>query len=123
MTVPFSCKGRWFCPSCHEKKVLLFGEFITGTIAFPVPHRQYVFSLPIMWRVYFRNNRQLLKKLCRIANECLLEFLRRSLSRPAGQLGMVMTIHTFSEYMGYNCHILCGAPHKICNVQRRIMWS
>jgi hypothetical protein len=92
-------------PSCHEKKVLLFGEFITGTIAFPVPHRQYVFSLPIMLRVYFRNNRQLLKKLCRIANECLLEFLRRSLNRPAGQLGMVMTIHTFSEYMGYNCHI------------------
>jgi len=58
-----------------------------------------------MLRVYFRNNRQLLKKLCRIANECLLEFLRRSLNRPAGQLGMVMTIHTFSEYMGYNCHI------------------
>ena len=75
-------------PSCHEKKVLLFGEFITGTIAFPVPHRQYVFSLPIMLRVYFRNNRQLLKKLCRIANECLLEFLRRSLNRPDGQLGM-----------------------------------
>jgi len=64
MLLPFSCKGRWFCPSCHEKKVLLFGEFITGTIAFPVPHRQYVFSLPIMLRVYFRNNRQLLKRLC-----------------------------------------------------------
>jgi len=28
MLLPFSCKGRWFCPSCHEKKVLLFGEFI-----------------------------------------------------------------------------------------------
>jgi hypothetical protein len=32
-------------------KGFLFGEFITGTIAFPVPHRQYVFSLPIMLRV------------------------------------------------------------------------
>ena len=53
MLLPFSRKGRWFCPSCHEKKVLLFGELITGTIAFPVPHRQYVFSLPIMLRVYF----------------------------------------------------------------------
>ncbi len=105
MLLPFSCKGRWFCPSCHEKKVLLFGEFITGTIAFPVPHRQYVFSLPIMLRVYFRNNRQLLKKLCRIANECLLEFLRRSLNRPTGHLGMVMTIHTFGDYMRYNSHI------------------
>ncbi len=25
--------------------------------------------------------------------------------QPAGQLGMVMTIHTFGEYMGYNCHL------------------
>ncbi len=125
MLLPFSCKGRWFCPSCHEKKVLLFGEFITGTIAFPVPHRQYVFSLPIMLRVYLtfalltpahscrlspfgrlRNNRQLLKKLCRIANECLLEFLRPSLNRPAGHLGMVMTIHTFGNYMRYNINTL-----------------
>jgi len=89
----------------HQAERWFFAEFITGTIAFPMPHRQYVFSLPIMLRVYFRNNRQLLKKLCRIANECLLEFLRRSLNRPAGQLGMVMTIHTFGEYMRYNCHI------------------
>jgi hypothetical protein len=24
----FSCKGRWFCPSCHSKKVIKFGEDI-----------------------------------------------------------------------------------------------
>ena len=71
-------------PEQYEKKVQLFGEFITGTISFPVPHRQYVFSLPIMLRVYFRNNRELLKQFCRIANDCLLEFLRRSLNRPGG---------------------------------------
>ena len=58
-----------------------------------------------MLRVYFRNNRWLLKQLCRIANECLLEFLRRITHKPDGQLGMVMTIHTFGEYMGYNCHL------------------
>ena len=27
----FSCKGRWFCPSCHQKKVQLFGaRFVTA---------------------------------------------------------------------------------------------
>ena len=101
----FSCKGRWFCPSCHQKKVLLFGEFITNSVAYPLPHRQYVFSLPRMLRIYFRNNRRLLKQLCRIANECLLEFLRQVTHRHDGQLGMIMTIHTFGEYMGYNCHL------------------
>jgi ribosomal protein S27E len=24
----FSCKGRWFCPSCHAKKVIHFGELL-----------------------------------------------------------------------------------------------
>ena len=47
----------------HQAERWFFAEFITGTIAFPMPHRQYVFSLPIMLRVYFRNNRQLLKCL------------------------------------------------------------
>ena len=83
----------------------LFGEFITDSVAYPLPHRQYVFSLPIMLRIYFRNNRRLLKQLCKIANECLLEFLRQVTRKPYGQLGMVMTIHTFGEYMGYNCHL------------------
>ncbi|MCR4321918.1 MAG: transposase zinc-binding domain-containing protein, partial [Candidatus Brocadiaceae bacterium] len=44
----FSCKGRWFCPSCHAKKVVQFGELLKETILYPVPHRQYVFSLPIL---------------------------------------------------------------------------
>jgi Transposase zinc-binding domain len=22
----FSCRGRWFCPACHTKKVVQFGE-------------------------------------------------------------------------------------------------
>ena len=29
--VAFSCKARWFCPSCHQKKVLFFGEFSPAT--------------------------------------------------------------------------------------------
>jgi DNA-directed RNA polymerase subunit RPC12/RpoP len=40
--VAFSCKTRYLCPSCHQKKVLLFGDFIVNEVAFPVPHRQYV---------------------------------------------------------------------------------
>ena len=33
----FSCKGRWFCPSCHQKKVQLFGVLLAETILYPVP--------------------------------------------------------------------------------------
>jgi ribosomal protein S27E len=24
----FSCKTRYFCPSCHQKRVLLYGEWV-----------------------------------------------------------------------------------------------
>src|SRR5574341_2382167 len=28
----FSCKGRYFLPSCHQKRVLIFGEWVTEEI-------------------------------------------------------------------------------------------
>jgi Transposase zinc-binding domain len=42
----FSCRGRWFCPSCHAKKVVQFGGQLREATLAPVPHRQYVFSTP-----------------------------------------------------------------------------
>jgi Transposase zinc-binding domain len=42
----FSCKGRWFCPSCHQKKVQLFGALLAESILYPVPHRHFVFGIP-----------------------------------------------------------------------------
>ena len=42
MLLQSSCKGRWFCPSCHEKKVLLCGEFTTiDDCRLPIPEREH----------------------------------------------------------------------------------
>jgi hypothetical protein len=49
----FSCRGRWFCPSCHSKKVVQFGSHLQDNVLFPVPHRQYVFSIPKIIRRFF----------------------------------------------------------------------
>ena len=92
----FSCKGRWFCPSCHQKKVQLFGALLTETILCPVPHRHFTFGMPKMLRPYFRFDRDLLKDLCRMAHECLLEYLRTTFDLPDGLPGIVMLIHTFA---------------------------
>jgi hypothetical protein len=101
----FSCKGRWFCPSCHQKKVQLFGALLTETILYPVPHRHFTFGIPKMLRPYFRFNRELLKDLCRIAHECLLEYMRTTLDLADALPGAVMTIHTFGEYMDFHPHL------------------
>lgn len=45
---PFSCKGRWFCPSCYQKKVQLFGTLLAETVLAPVPHRRFTFTISTM---------------------------------------------------------------------------
>jgi len=37
----FFCKGRWFCPSCHQKKVQLFGALVTETVLYPGVSMRY----------------------------------------------------------------------------------
>ena len=80
--VAFSCKARWFCPSCHQKKVLFFGEFLAGDVLAPVPHRHWILALPKMLRPYFKFHRALLKDLCRIAHQCLTECFRSAVGLP-----------------------------------------
>ena len=101
----FSCKGRWFCPSCHQKKVQLFGALVVESILFPVPHRHYTLGIPQMLRPYFRYNRDLLKQLCRIARDCLVDYQRAVLHLPEGVPGVVMVVHTFGEYLDFHPHL------------------
>ena len=44
-------------------------------------------------------HRELLTKLCRCAYESLLEFLRTTIGLTDGVPGVVMSIHTFGDYM------------------------
>ncbi|MCF6188747.1 MAG: transposase zinc-binding domain-containing protein [Desulfobulbaceae bacterium] len=93
----FSCRGRWFCPSCHAKKVVQFGEVLRENILYPVPHRQYVFSIPIILRKYFLYNRSLLARMATCAADSLLTFFRTALGLDDGVCGAVMTIQVSEE--------------------------
>ena len=106
VVIAFSCIARYLCPSCHQNKVLLFGELIMNQVLFPVPHRQYVFTMPKMLRIYFRNDRSLLGKLAALARDCTLEFLRTLLGLTDGKVGMVISIQTFGEFLkGFHPHL------------------
>ena len=37
----FSCKRRHFCPSCHQKRVVEFGEWLCEDVLKGVPHRNW----------------------------------------------------------------------------------
>jgi len=49
----FSSKRRPFGPSCHQKRVVEFGEWLCSHVLKKVPDRHFVFSLPRILRRYF----------------------------------------------------------------------
>ncbi len=61
----FSCKRRHFCPSCHQKRVVEFGEWLCGNVIKAVPHRHIAMSIPKILRRYFLYDRRLLSELSR----------------------------------------------------------
>lgn len=95
----FSCKTRWFCPSCHQKNVQTTARFILDHVLAPVPHRHYVLAIPRMLRPCFQHHRRLLKRLCALAHESLAQYLRTALNCHKGIPGIIMTLHTFGEYL------------------------
>jgi hypothetical protein len=88
----FSCKSRWFCPSCHQKNVQTSAQFIAEHVLAPVPHRHYVLAIPKMLRSYFQHHRYLLKDLCRLAQESLVEYQQTALEMPDGIPAIIMTV-------------------------------
>ena len=55
---PFSCKSWYLCPSCNQKRLLLFSEHLSENVLLNLPHRQFVFTLPKLLRPYFKYDRK-----------------------------------------------------------------
>lgn len=91
----FSCKTRCLCPSCQAKRAIIFAHHLNENILYPVPHRQYVFSIPKILRIYFKYDRSLLGGLCQCAWRSLSTFLKEVVGLKDGVPGAVMQIHTF----------------------------
>ena len=51
--------GFYLCPSCSQKRTLLFAEHLTEEVLLNLPHRQFVFALPKALRIFFRHDRRL----------------------------------------------------------------
>jgi hypothetical protein len=105
MFVPFSCRQRCLCPSCHQKRSLLAAHTIAHTVCATVPHRQLVFTIPKRLRIYCRYDRSLLGELARAAWESVVEVYRRVLQREDVTPGMVAGIQTFGELIHFHPHI------------------
>lgn len=106
----YSCKRRNFCPSCHQKRVIEFGEHLCENVLKQVPHRQWVFSLPKRLRIYFMFDRTLLKKLCLCAWNVLSSYLIQSIPHDDTTPAAIVSIHTFGDFQNFHPHLHILAP-------------
>lgn len=118
----FSCRTRGFCPSCHAKRLEEWGEWMREALLLDVPHRQVVFTIPRMLRIFFKYNRKLLGELCL----CALRTLIRYFELVAGKdvmPGVIAAIQTFGTRINFHPHLhflvteggvdVTGVFHKI----------
>jgi hypothetical protein len=102
----FSCKRRHFCPSCHQKRVVEFGEWLCQEVVKAVPHRHIVFSIPKILRRYFLYDRKLLSDLSRCGWEALKAFYTAVTRDQKAVPGAVVAIQTFGDFpQGFHPHL------------------
>jgi len=101
----FSCKCRYFCPSCHAKRLAVWSLWLEDELLAPVPHRQFVFSLPKRLRPYFLRRRRLLGDLARIAAATTTAFIRATLAEPDLSVGIVLSIQTHGSLVNWQPHV------------------
>ncbi len=77
---PFSCKGFYLCPSCSQKRTLLFAEHLTEEVLLNLPHRQFVFALPKALRIFFRHDRRLFGHVSRLRGLTVPEVINLSIN-------------------------------------------
>ena len=103
--LPFACKRRHFCPSCHQKRVLEFGEWLCEEVLKYVPHRQWVFSIPKRFRIYFMFDRRLLAKLSRCAWKVLNLYLTQAVPYDDAKAGAAIAVQSFGDFQNFHPHL------------------
>ena len=79
---PFSCKGFFLCPSCSQKRTLLFAEYLDEQLLLALPYRQFVFTLPKALRVFLRHDQRLFADLARLIFNLIAEFYSTAAGKP-----------------------------------------
>ncbi|MGB6363834.1 MAG: transposase [Thermoanaerobaculia bacterium] len=103
--VAFSCKLRALCPSCHQKRELLWTSWAEQELLEDVPHRQVVFTIPKRLRIFFRYDRKLLGDLAVCAWRALRLYFGVSFADDEITPGAVGFLQTSGELLNFHPHV------------------
>jgi hypothetical protein len=74
------------------------------TLLLDVPHRQVVFTIPRMLRIFFKHNRRLLGDLCRLALRSFTRYFEEVTVRTLTS-GVIAAIQTFGDRINLHPHL------------------
>jgi hypothetical protein len=100
-----SCKRRHFCPSCHQKRVIEYGEWLLSDVLKKVPHRHWVLSIPKRLRIYFLFDRRLLAKLSQCAFKVIRAYLTHAVPDDGAVPGASIAVQTYGDFSNFNPHL------------------
>jgi len=100
---PFSCKTFHLCPSCDQKRTILYAEYLAEELLLELPHRQFVFTVPKILRPYFMNDKRLYGEVSRLIFELLSSFFSLAAQREL-QCGCVASYQSFGEFARFHPH-------------------
>jgi hypothetical protein len=96
--------NMYYWSSSNQKRLEEWGEWMREELLLDVPHRQVVFVIPKMLRIFFKYKRRLLGDLCQAAVQALLKYLQAATGtdlRP----GIVASIQTFGQKINLHVHL------------------
>lgn len=84
--------------------MILFALRVAEDVCLPVPHRQFVWTIPKRLRIFFRFHRRLLNRLPRLAWESVIEVCRAVLG-PDATPGGILALQTFGTLIHFHPHL------------------
>ena len=106
--VPFSCKGRGFCPSCGGRRMTERAAHLVDQVLPPIPVRQWVLTLPYGLRYLLAWDHGLTRAVLGVYARALLEFYRRQANSHGirdARSGTLTVIQRFGDRRSY-CDLL-----------------
>jgi len=100
----FSCKCRYFCPSCHAKRLAIWAQWLDTALLAPVPHRQVVLTIPKRLRAYCLYRRRLLGEIARIAALTVTAAIRTLTGERDLLVGIVVCLQTHGSRANWHPH-------------------
>jgi len=105
--VAHSCKGRTLCPSCTGRRMADTAKHLIEEVIPPVPVRQWVLSMPYVFRFLLATRPEFLRRALAIYHRTINRFYikeakSRKLKNP--KVGAISVIQRFSSSAALNVH-------------------